>query len=65
MNRATSSLQKGPGTIRANVAQLMAPAKSQSRKRAILTLAKKHNISAGDAQFRQAIRISQQYARKK
>lgn len=57
-------LSKGPGTIRANVAQLMTPAKSKSRKKAILTLAKKHNISRGDAQFRQAVAIARSQARK-
>lgn len=59
-----SPLAKGPGTIRANVARLMAPAKSQPRKKAILTLAKKHNISAADAQFKQSLAISRTLARK-
>lgn len=43
----------------------MSPAKSQPRKKAILTLAKKHNISAADAQFRQSVAIARTQARKK
>ena len=58
-------LQKGPGTIRANVATLMKGVQSQPRKKAISTIAKKNNIPIKDAQFRQAVRISQGLARKK
>ena len=59
------TLLKGQGTIRRNVKELMQPALSQSRKRAIATLAKKHNISRQDAQFRQSIAIAKSQARKK
>lgn len=60
------SLLQGPGSVRKNVAQLMnAAPRSKSRKRAILTLAKKHNISRKDAQFRQAVAIAKSQARKK
>jgi hypothetical protein len=58
-------LKKGQGTIRYNVQELMSKVQSPSRKKAIATIAKKHNISKEDAQWRQAIRISQSQARKK
>ena len=58
-------LSTGVGTVRSNVAQLMKPPRSQSRKKAILTLARKSNITRADAQFRQAIRIAQSQARKR
>lgn len=37
---------------------------SQSRQKALTTIAKKNNISKKDAMFRQAIAISQKQARK-
>lgn len=58
-------LKKGPGSVRQNVNTLMAPAVSQARKKAIITLARKHNLSIEDAQFYQAQRIAQSQARKK
>lgn len=58
-------LKKGVGTVRTNVATLMQPAQSPARKKAIITLAKKHNISRSDAQFRQSVAIAQSQARKK
>lgn len=58
-------LSKGPGTVRKNVAELMQPPQSAARKKAIITLSKKHNISRKDAQFRQALAISTAQARKK
>lgn len=58
-------LLSGQGTIRRNVKELMRPALSQARKRAISTIAKKHNISRSDAQFRQSLAIAKSQARKK
>ena len=58
-------LQTGPGTVRKNVTMLMQPVRSKTRKRAISTLAKKHNISLQDAQFRQSLAIARSQARKK
>jgi len=58
-------LKKGQGTIRANVKQLMEPPRSQSRKKAIITIAKKHNITREEAQFHQAISIAKSQAKKK
>ena len=60
-----SPLSKGPGTIRKNVQELMNPPQSAARKKAILTIAKKHNIPRRDAQFRQAVKIAQVQARKR
>lgn len=59
-----SPLQKGPGTMRSNVTELMSGVQSSARRKAILTLAKKHNISFKQAQFYQATRIAQSQARK-
>lgn len=58
-------LVKGPGSIRKNVIELMKGVESASRHKAILTIAKKYNISYEDAQFRQAQRIAQSQARKR
>lgn len=58
-------LKKGLGTIRDNVTTLMQPVQSKSRKKAIVTLAKKHGISRSDAQFHQAVRIAQAQAQKR
>ena len=60
-----SPLLKGPTSIRANVRELMNPVQSQSRKRAIQTIAKKNNITPQEAQFRQAKAIAISQARKK
>lgn len=60
-----SPLRKGPGSMRANVQELMRAPQSQARKKAILTIAKKHNITRQEAQFRQARAIAISQARKK
>lgn len=57
-------LQSGPGTIRSNVEELMKKPKSQARRKAISTLAKKHNISRQEAQFRQALAIARSQSNK-
>lgn len=57
-------LSKGPSTIRKNVTELMQPALSGARKKAIHTIAKKHNIALKDAQFKQAVAISRSLARR-
>lgn len=57
-------LKKGPNTIRGNVRELMQPVQSAARKKAVLTIAKKHGISRKDAQFKQALAIAQSQARK-
>lgn len=58
-------LAKGAGSIRKNVKELMSGVESPARHKAILTIAKKNNISYEDAQYKQAIRIAQSQARKK
>lgn len=58
-------LKKGPGTIRSNVIELMSKVQSPARKKAISTLASKHNITRKDAQFRQAKAISLSLAKKR
>jgi hypothetical protein len=59
-------LKKGPGSIRYNVNELTKnPIQSPARKKAIVTLAKKHNISLQEAQFRQAKTIAIAQARKR
>ncbi len=59
-------LKKGPGTIRANVSELMnSPIQSASRKRAIATIAKKRNIPRSEARFIQAKAIAISQSRKK
>lgn len=58
-------LAKGPNSIRRNVNELMKGVESSSRHKAIMTIAKKHNISYDDAMFQQAQRIAQSQARKK
>ena len=57
-------LIKGPNSIRVNVSELMKQPQSASRKKAISTIARKNNITRQEAQFRQALRISQTYAKK-
>ena len=58
-------LKKGQGTIRQNVKELMKPVRSPARKKAILTIAKRRNISRADSQWVQAISIAKSQARKK
>ena len=60
-----NSLAKGVGTIRGNVQKLMQPAKNKARKRAILSIARKNNITPAEAQFRQALAIARKQARAK
>lgn len=59
-----AAIKPGTGNIRSNVNVLMQPPVSQPRKKAIITIARKNNISRPDAQFRQAIHIAEYYARK-
>ena len=58
-------LKPGVKNMRANYNELMTNVDSVARKKAIMTIAKKHNISIAEAQHRQAIRIIQSQARKK
>lgn len=58
-------LSIGPGTVRKNVTELMQPARSAARKKGILTLAKRRNISRKDAQYLQSLAIARIQARKK
>ena len=58
-------LKKGAGSIRGNMVELMNAPASASRKKAIATIARKHNISRKEAQFRQAKAIAISQARKK
>lgn len=60
----TNLLKPGVNFIRDNVKILMGPPVSRPRKKAIITIAKKENISRPDAQFRQARHIAEYYARK-
>jgi hypothetical protein len=61
-----SPLKKGPGTIRYNVNELTkGPIESPARKKAIVTLMKKHNISHADAVMKQALAIAKYQARKR
>lgn len=60
-----SPLLKGPGTVRKNVQELMTKVQSPARQKAILTIAKKNNISTKEAQFKQARAIAVSQARKK
>ncbi len=57
-------LLTGTGNIRKNVQELMKTPQSVARKRAINSIAKKNNVSASEAQFRQAIAIAKSQARK-
>lgn len=57
------SLDKKNG-IRGNVQTLMSSVDSNSRHKAIITIARKNNISYEEAQFKQALRISQKINRK-
>jgi len=58
-------LAKGPKSINKNIKELMSGVKSEGRHKAIMTIAKKHNISYEDAQFRQAKKIALYQARKR
>jgi hypothetical protein len=58
-------LQRGPNSFRANVTELMKGVQSQSRRKAINTIARKNGISKSDAQFKQAKSIAVSQARKK
>lgn len=58
-------LKKGPTSIRSNVKTLMEGVESDSRHRAILTIAKNKNMTYEDAMFHQAQRIAQSQSRKK
>lgn len=51
-------------TIRQNVSELMKPPQSQARKKAIITISKRNNISRSDAQFKQALAIARNISRK-
>lgn len=57
--------QNKPTSIRSNVEKLMTDKMGKTRRRGVLTLAKKRNISINDARFHQAVKISQKLARKK
>lgn len=59
-----SPLLTGPNSVRKNVQELMGKVQSSSRLKAINTIAKKNNISRSEAQFRQALKISERMARK-
>lgn len=58
-------LYKGKGSIRRNMNELMQPPQSAARKKAIMTLARKHNITLDQAQARQARAIASAQARKR
>lgn len=55
-------LKKGTENMRTNYNELMANVDSPARRKAIMTIAKKHNISFEEAQHRQALRIIQSKA---
>ncbi len=59
------SLSKGPKSINKNINELMKGVESPARHKAIMTIAKKHNISYDDAMLRQAKRIAEFQANKK
>ena len=59
------TLAKGPSSVRQNVRELMNSVDSESRRKAILTIAKRNNISFQEAQYKQALRIAQAQAKKK
>lgn len=47
-----------PSQLRSKVTQLMGPIRSKARKKAIITISKKHNITRQAAQFRQSLAIA-------
>lgn len=57
-------LKSGAGSIRYNINELMGKVQSPSRRKAITTLARKHNITRQEAQLFQAQKIAQRMARK-
>ena len=58
------SLKNGPENMRSNYNELMNNVDSASRHRAIMTIAKKHNITYEAAKHKQALRIIQSKASK-
>ena len=58
-------LKPGIKNMKSNFDELMTNVNSAARKKGILTLAKKHNISFAEAQKRQALRIIQSQAIKR
>lgn len=54
------TLAKGEGSMQANMKELMSNIESAGRRKAIATLAKKHNISFSEAQYRQSQAIAKQ-----
>jgi hypothetical protein len=60
-----SPLSKGPGSIRKNVTELMGRVQSPARKKAILTIDHKNNMTRSQAQFAQAKAIAISQSRKK
>lgn len=59
-----NTLATGLGTVRQNVQRLMTPTKNRTRMKAIMTIAKRNNISRTDAQFKQSVAIARGLARK-
>ena len=57
-------LKTGPGTMRTNMTELMKPAISQGRQKALQTIMKQRNVSLADAQYIQASAISKAQLRK-
>ncbi len=58
-------LLNGKQNIGKNMQELMKPAQSPARRKAIATIAKKHGISHSEAQYRQAQAIALYQSRKK
>lgn len=58
-------LKKGPTSIRGNVKELMTGQVSQTRQKAIATIAKKRGVSPDEARFIQARAIALSQARRK
>ncbi len=59
------TLKNGPGSYNSNVNLLMGKVESAGRHKAILTLAKKMNVSYEDAQAYQAKKIAESRLNKK
>lgn len=59
------TLKKSIGSIRTNVQTLVSSVRSKSRKKAILTIAKRRNINRNDALFINSIAIAKRIGRKK
>lgn len=61
-----SPLKKGIDSIRTNVQALTSlPVKSKARKKAILTITKKRNVTRVDAKFINSLAIAKSLAKKK